>query len=86
MSGTVPRWLAILTLAAGCLAIAGPQALGRIALWAGLPVLTLNTGLTEGGIPLGVQIVAPRFREDVAFDAAAAIEARGEVAPIAMAG
>uniref|UniRef100_UPI0035B473CF amidase family protein n=1 Tax=Paenirhodobacter enshiensis TaxID=1105367 RepID=UPI0035B473CF len=52
----------------------------------GLPVLTLNTGLTEAGIPVGVQIVAPRFREDVAFDAAAAIEARGEVAPIAMGG
>lgn len=37
MSGAVPRWLALLTIAVGSLAIAGPQALGRVALWAGLP-------------------------------------------------
>lgn len=49
----------------------------------GLPVLTLNTGLTENGIPVGVQLVAPRFREDVVLDAAAAIEARS--APVTIA-
>jgi amidase len=41
----------------------------------GLPALSLCTGLTADG-PLGVQIVAGRFREDVCLDAGAAIEAR----------
>lgn len=42
----------------------------------GLPSLTLATGATDTGVPLGIQIVAPRFREDVALAAASAIEAR----------
>ena len=42
----------------------------------GLPGVSVPTGLTETGLPMGVQIVAPRFREDLALDAAEAIEGR----------
>ena len=45
----------------------------------GLPGLTLSTGLV-GRTPVGVQLVAGRYREDVLLDAAAIIEAAG-VAP-----
>jgi amidase len=48
----------------------------------GLPALAAPTGQTEG-IPVGVQLVAGRFREDVCFSAAEVIEARSPaVAPI----
>ena len=48
----------------------------------GLPALTVSTSLVRG-IPVGVQIVAGRFREDLCLAAGAAIEARGvPVAPI----
>ncbi|MEI4488809.1 amidase family protein [Frigidibacter sp. MR17.14] len=49
----------------------------------GLPALTLATGLTAAGTPLGIQIVAGKFREDVALEAAEAIEARGWAVTIA---
>ncbi|MBR1220533.1 amidase [Bradyrhizobium sp. U87765 SZCCT0131] len=39
----------------------------------GFPALSVPTGLV-GGRPVGVQIVAPRYREDVAFAAAEVIE------------
>jgi amidase len=42
----------------------------------GLPGLTVSTGLV-GGSPVGVQLIAGRYREDVALDAAAIIEAAG---------
>lgn len=42
----------------------------------GLPALTVTTGML-GRTPVGVQLVAPRFREDVCLDAGADIEARG---------
>jgi amidase len=41
----------------------------------GLPAVSVPTGLAEG-VPMGVQITAARFREDLCLDAAAAIEAR----------
>lgn len=41
----------------------------------GLPGMAVATGLADG-IPVGVQIVGPRFREDLCLAAAAAIEAR----------
>jgi len=41
----------------------------------GLPGLSVPTGLAEG-VPVGVQLVAPRFREDLCFAAGEAIEAR----------
>jgi amidase len=37
--------------------------------------VAVPTGVTEGGLPLGVQITAPRWREDLALDAAEVIEA-----------
>jgi amidase len=42
----------------------------------GLPGLTVTTGLV-GSVPVGVQIVAAHFREDLCLQAGAAIEARG---------
>jgi hypothetical protein len=42
----------------------------------GLPALTVSTGLV-GQIPVGVQIVANRYREDLCLCAGEAIEARG---------
>jgi amidase len=42
----------------------------------GLPGLTVSTGLV-GKVPVGVQVVASRFREDLCFAAGEAIEAGG---------
>ena len=42
----------------------------------GLPCLTVATGLV-GSVPVGVQVVAGRFREDLCLDTGAAIEAGG---------
>ena len=41
----------------------------------GLPCVAVPTGVSEDG-PLGVQLVAGRFREDLCLDAAEAIEKR----------
>lgn len=41
----------------------------------GLPSVAVPTGLTEAGLPMGVQIIAPRWREDLALDAAEVVEA-----------
>lgn len=48
----------------------------------GLPALSVPTGLHDG-VPMGVQIVAGRFREDLCLDAGEAIEARARMtAPV----
>jgi amidase len=48
----------------------------------GLPAVTVPVGF-EGGLPQGVQIIGPRFREDLCLDAAAAIEERtGPLTPV----
>ena len=48
----------------------------------GLPGISVPTGIANG-LPMGVQIMAGRFREDLCLDAAAAIEARvGVFTPI----
>jgi amidase len=41
----------------------------------GLPAVSVPTGLA-GGLPMGVQLIAPRFREDLVLDAAEVIESR----------
>ena len=41
----------------------------------GLPAVSVPTGLA-GAVPMGVQLIGPRFREDLVLDAAAVIEAR----------
>jgi amidase len=41
----------------------------------GLPAVSVPTGVV-GGVPMGVQLIAGRFREDLCLDAAEAIEAR----------
>ena len=48
----------------------------------GLPVACVPTG-TANGLPLGVQLIGDRFREDLCLDAAEAIEQRlGRITPI----
>jgi amidase len=42
----------------------------------GLPAVAVPTG-EAGGLPQGVQLIGPRFREDLCLDAAEAIESRG---------
>ncbi|MDO9286377.1 MAG: amidase family protein [Aquabacterium sp.] len=41
----------------------------------GLPAISVPTGLA-GALPMGVQLIAPRFREDLLLDAAEVIESR----------
>ena len=44
------------------------------------PAMSINCGFTQAGLPIGLQIVAPAWREDLALRAAAAFEAvRGPV-------
>jgi len=45
----------------------------------GLPAVSVPTGVVDG-VPMGVQITAGRYREDLCLDAAAAIEARAPMA------
>jgi amidase len=48
----------------------------------GIPAVALPVGVA-GGLPMGVQVIGDRFREDLALDAAAAIErAVGVITPI----
>jgi amidase len=48
----------------------------------GLPAVALPVGI-EDGLPQAVQIIGPRYREDLGLDAAAAVEARlGILTPI----
>src|SRR5690606_7919329 len=41
----------------------------------GLPAVAAPTGIVDG-IPMGVQLIGPRFREDLILDAAEVIEGR----------
>ncbi len=41
----------------------------------GLPTVSVPTG-TANGVPLGVQVIASRYREDLGLDAAEIIEVR----------
>jgi amidase len=48
----------------------------------GLPAVALPVGITEG-LPQSVQVIGPRYREDMCLDAAAAVEDRvGIITPI----
>lgn len=53
---------------------------------AAMPGLALATGLVRGNTPVGIQILAARYREDVCLEAAEAIEARSPALLFAMAG
>ncbi len=44
----------------------------------GFPAISVPTGVAAG-LPVGVQLLGQRFREDTIFDAAEVIEARGGV-------
>lgn len=50
------------------------DAFSTIANLAGLPSISLNTGFTEEGLPANVQLLGPRFGDDVIISIAAAIE------------
>jgi len=43
---------------------------------AGLPAISVPSGLTAGRLPLGIQILGPRFAEEKVFAAARAFEER----------
>ncbi len=43
----------------------------------GVPAMTVTTGIADG-MPIGVQLVAARYREDLLFEAGEAIASRGE--------
>jgi amidase len=48
----------------------------------GLPAVATPVGVADG-LPQSVQIIGPRYREDLCLDAAEAIEARwGSITPI----
>jgi amidase len=48
----------------------------------GLPAVALPVGIAEG-LPQAVQVIGPRYREDLCLDAAAALEDRlGIITPI----
>jgi amidase len=48
----------------------------------GLPAISVPTGLVDG-VPMGVHLMGPRFREDLCFAAARAIEASApRLAPV----
>jgi aspartyl-tRNA(Asn)/glutamyl-tRNA(Gln) amidotransferase subunit A len=40
----------------------------------GLPDMSICCGFSSGGLPIGMQIVAPPFREDLVFQVASAYE------------
>ncbi|HEY1252497.1 MAG TPA: Asp-tRNA(Asn)/Glu-tRNA(Gln) amidotransferase subunit GatA [Thermoanaerobaculia bacterium] len=42
---------------------------------AGLPAISVPSGLTRGGLPLGMQVLGPAFGEETVFAAARALEA-----------
>ena len=42
---------------------------------AGLPAISVPSGLTASGLPLGIQVLGPRFGEETVFAAARALEA-----------
>jgi aspartyl-tRNA(Asn)/glutamyl-tRNA(Gln) amidotransferase subunit A len=41
---------------------------------AGIPGISLPAGLDQSGLPIGVQLMAPPFREDILFKAAHAFQ------------
>ncbi len=47
----------------------------------GLPGLCVTTGISSGNVPMGVQLIAARFREDTLLAAGAAIESAGPALP-----
>ena len=47
----------------------------------GLPVASVPCGLTDSGLPVGIQIVGPRLREDRVLEAAAAYSAAFPLEP-----
>ncbi len=55
------------------LEVLGAQTMLVVANYLGLPAAAVPTGVA-GGIPVGVQVMGPRFREDLCLDAAEAVE------------
>ena len=70
------RGCSALSVQPGRLVFSGPH---RSINALGLPAIALPVG-TGGGLPQSVQVIGPRYREDLCLDAAAALEDRGGVA------
>ena len=45
---------------------------------AGIPALTLQCGLGEGNMPVGMQLIGPAFSESILYRAGYAFENRGK--------
>ena len=45
--------------------------LGFLASLVNLPAISVPAGLTAAGLPVGLQVIGPRFREDVCLTLAA---------------
>ena len=45
------------------------------------PAATVRVGLSRAGLPMGMQLVAPRHRDDLALQAARGLRARAALAP-----
>ena len=50
-------------------------ALGFLASLVNLPAVSVPAGVTRAGLPVGLQVIGPRFREDLVLAAAARYEA-----------
>ncbi len=73
------RGCSALSVQAGHLVFSGPH---RSINALGLPAIALPVG-TGGGLPQSVQVIGPRYREDLCLDAAAALEDRvGVITPV----
>jgi aspartyl-tRNA(Asn)/glutamyl-tRNA(Gln) amidotransferase subunit A len=49
---------------------------------AGLPAISVPAGLSEEGLPLGLQLIGPAFEENVLFRTAAVLEANADFKPV----
>jgi aspartyl-tRNA(Asn)/glutamyl-tRNA(Gln) amidotransferase subunit A len=45
----------------------------------GVPGMSVPAGFSKEGLPIGVQLMASPFKEQILFDAAAAIEERAQL-------
>ena len=72
-SGCIEKWIPIVSLHLASL----------LRTWKRTGAAFGTRGCIPGGLPQGVQVIGPKFREDLCLEAAEAIEARlGVISPI----